>query len=213
MRRAGHVRQERNGGRPIAVALLLALAVATTGHGQPPPDRAGAAMPDPPGFISFCLRFPGQCETRPEEPSKVVLNDQTRRSLQDINSRVNDAIWPESDDRHYGRPEYWTIPTDGYGDCEDYALTKRKALIDRRFPQRALRMAVANTPGGERHAVLIVATDRGDFVLDNLTNAVVERHQTPYIWIEEQDASNPRAWVSMQTDPSTDGQAAVGSVK
>ena len=49
------------------------------------------------------------------------------------------------DQRHYGRAEYWNIPTDGYGDCEDYALTKRRDLIAAGFPAQALRIAVVLT--------------------------------------------------------------------
>jgi len=44
--------------------------------------------------------------------------------IRKINREVSKAIWPEDDQKHYGRAEYWTMPTGGYGDCEDYALTK-----------------------------------------------------------------------------------------
>jgi len=73
----------------------------------------------------------------------------------------------------------WTIPTDGYGNCKDYALAKRKDLAAAGFPILALRMAIVITPREKRHAVLTVATDKGDFVLDNLENDIVawKRHR------------------------------------
>jgi predicted transglutaminase-like cysteine proteinase len=118
--------------------------------------------------------------------------------LQRVNSSVNDAIWPEEDERHYGRAEFWTIPTDGYGDCEDYALTKRKALIDAGLSASALRIAVVVTPHDARHAVLTVATDRGDFVLDNLRNDVVAWNATGFAWVERQDPNRAMGWVSLE---------------
>jgi predicted transglutaminase-like cysteine proteinase len=176
-----------------------------------PPAAADNLVPPPPGFMSFCVRFPDQCKASSDEPTAVRLTDDRWRALQQVNARVNQSIWPEDDETHYGRPEYWNIPTDDYGDCEDYALTKRKELIGRGFPEPALRMAIVNTPSNSRHAVLVVATNKGDYVLDNLTDDIVDSHQTPYTWLEEQSANNPRQWVSLQR-PGWD-QTAAGSVK
>jgi predicted transglutaminase-like cysteine proteinase len=170
-------------------------------------------VPAPAGFISFCIRFADQCDAPPGEPTEFVLTEDRWRLLLRINADVNEAIWPENDEAHYGRPEYWTIPNDGYGDCDDYALTKRKELIAHGLPERALRIAIVNSPQSGRHAVLVAVTDRGDFVLDNLTDDAVERRKTPYAWIEQQDASNPRAWVSLTPQADDAAQSAVGTVK
>ena len=159
----------------------------------------------PPGFVSFCMRFTGQCDAAPGAASLVVLNDQTWRTLIQINRAVNDAIWPEDDEAHYGRPEFWTIPTDGYGDCDDYAVTKRKDLLAAGLPAPALRLAVVMTPSDMRHAVLTVATDKGDLVLDNLKNDVVAWNATGFTWIERQDFRNPMNWVSLETTVTATG--------
>jgi predicted transglutaminase-like cysteine proteinase len=98
----------------------------------------------------------------------------------------------------FAHPRSWTIPTDGYGGCEDYALTKRKDLIADGFPEPTLRIAVVVTPREARHAVLTVATDKGDFVLDNLRDDVVAWNATGHTWIERQDPSRPLAWVSLE---------------
>jgi hypothetical protein len=39
---------------------------------------------------------------------------------------------------HWGVIEQWDYPADGKGDCEDYALFKRKILVDEGFPRQAL---------------------------------------------------------------------------
>ena len=41
-----------------------------------------------------------------------------------------------------------------------------------------MRMTVAIDDRREGHAVLMVRTDRGDFILDNKTDAVVAWHKT-----------------------------------
>ncbi len=48
---------------------------------------------------------------------------------------------------------------DGYGDCEDYALLKRKMLMQAGWPREALLMTVVRDKKGEGHAVLTVKTD------------------------------------------------------
>lgn len=203
-RGAAHAALWRWGAWLLAVTFVVASPLQAL-----PPTPAGNLVPPPPGFMSFCVRFPHQCEA--SEPTTVSLTDERWHALRQVNTQVNESIWPQDDETHYGRPEYWNIPTDGYGDCDDYALTKRKELIDLGFPESALRMAVVNTPSNGRHAVLVVATNKGNYVLDNLTNDIVDPHQTPYTWVEEQSADNPRQWVSSQF---TGGEiVAAGSIK
>jgi predicted transglutaminase-like cysteine proteinase len=115
-----------------------------------------------------------------------------------VNEQTNDAITPEDDMEHYGRAEYWDIPTDGRGNCKDYALTKRKLLIEAGLPALALRIAIVLTPSGERHAVLTIATDQGDYVLDNLTGEIRPWSQAGYSWIERQASNSPWNWVAFQ---------------
>ncbi len=118
------------------------------------------------------------------------------------------------DQTHYGRAEYWNIPTDGFGDCEDYALTKRRDLMTAGFPAPALRIAVVLTDRNERHAVLTVATDRGDYVLDNLTSTIRNWDDTDYLWIERQDPSKAWGWVMLDKsqNPALMASAASGPV-
>jgi len=175
----------------------------------PPALPASTSMPQgipqrdpPPGFISFCLRYADQCASSQAEASVVELSPATWSTLKSINTQVNGAIWPEDDTRHFDRAEYWTIPTDGYGNCHDYAVTKRKMLADAGIPLKALRVAVVVTPRNNRHAVLTVATSEGDYVLDNLTDDIVPWYQTGYDWISRQDARNDWGWVALNGAPT-----------
>lgn len=152
--------------------------------------------PTPAGFISFCIRNISQCDTT-AGPSKIVLTADAWATLQQVNNRVNDSIEPEDDLTHYGVAEFWTIPTDGRGDCDDYVVTKRKALIDSGLPQSVLRIAIVDTASGVRHAVLTVSTDKGDYVLDSLTPKIIPWSQTEYVWLERQDPSRPWGWLAL----------------
>ena len=51
-------------------------------------------------------------------------------------------------------------------------MNKRAALVAKGVPAGALRLAVGVTASGQGHAVLIVRTNHGDFVLDNLTSEI-----------------------------------------
>lgn len=166
----------------------------------------------PPGFISFCMRFADQCSSDANEASVIAISSNTWSKLKVINTKVNAAIWPEDDQRHFDRAEYWTISTDGYGNCHDYAVTKRKMLADAGIPLRALRVAVVVTPRNNRHAVLTVATDQGDYVLDNLTDDIVPWSTTGYQWISRQDSRNDWGWVALNGQPVQMASTATGEV-
>jgi predicted transglutaminase-like cysteine proteinase len=151
----------------------------------------------PSGYIGFCARNPDQCEAHAGEADRVALTATSWAKIRYVNRKVNAAIWPVDDMKHYGRDEYWTLPTDGYGDCEDFALLKRKILAAAGLPEAALRIAVVQTPRDVRHAVLTVVTDRGDFVLDSMTDDVLAWNQTGFVWLERQDPAHPLGWVSL----------------
>jgi predicted transglutaminase-like cysteine proteinase len=151
----------------------------------------------PPGFISFCSRFADQCAASSKAATVVHLDVASQAVLDHVNRSVNHAIRPEDDQVHYGRAEYWDIPTDGFGNCKDYALTKRRDLINAGLSERALRIAIVITPRNNRHAVLTVVTDRGDLVLDNLTDDIKPWTEAGYQWIARQDGRGELGWVTL----------------
>ena len=98
---------------------------------------------------------------------------------------------------HWGVVERWNYPDDGYGDCEDYALEKRKLLMQAGLPREALLMTVVRDHNGNGHAVLTVKTDRGQYILDNQTNEVLFWTDTGYRPVKRQSQSDPNVWVSL----------------
>jgi predicted transglutaminase-like cysteine proteinase len=148
----------------------------------------------PPGFVAFCERTPDQCSATGRSVL-LPLDARTWETLEGVNTATNLAIAPKADFTHYGVEEYWTIPTDGYGDCDDYVLAKRNALIVRGIPESALRIAIVFTPRFVRHTVLTVATDKGTFVLDNLRDDIVSWDKAEYGWIKREDPASSSGWV------------------
>jgi hypothetical protein len=55
-------------------------------------------------------------------------------------------------------------------------------------------MAVVVTPKRERHAVLLVETDKGEFVLDNLRSAILPWQVTGYRWVQRQNSLALLSW-------------------
>ncbi|NQV56981.1 MAG: transglutaminase-like cysteine peptidase [Rhodospirillales bacterium] len=156
----------------------------------------------PIGFVGFCYRNPQECSTESAEPvnfTEMRLTDARFDQLAQVHRKFNAAIRPLSDRKNYGRQEHWAYPTNGYGDCEDYALAKRKALSELGWPQSSLLFAEAFTEKGERHLVLIAVTDKGDYVLDNRQRAVWLWSDLHYKWLSRQSASNGRKWLKVAT--------------
>src|SRR4051812_24245887 len=84
---------------------------------------------------------PGSARTA----TPVLLTAERRAQLQQINGHVNSTIREVSDLEQYGREDVWALPTSGKGDCEDFALLKRKMLMERGWPASALSIAVGTT--------------------------------------------------------------------
>jgi predicted transglutaminase-like cysteine proteinase len=164
-------------------------------------DRSDAVMPTagwarpPIGHLDFCRIFPDECK-RHGETAAVALTENLWTELVAVNRVVNKQIAPVTDLEFYKTEEYWTLPTE-YGDCEDYVLLKRQALIRQGWPSGALLVTVVFDEIGDGHAVLIARTDRGDFVLDNKVNAIRIWSQTPYRYVKRQSISDPDRWVAI----------------
>ena len=128
--------------------------------------------------------------------------------LDNVNRVVNQKIGPATDRELYGVEEHWTIPSNK-GDCEDYALLKRRMLIHKGWPASALLLTVVRDEIGEGHAVLTARTDQGDFILDNKVTKVKLWYQTGYRYVMRQSYLDPMAWMSL--DPNLNWQATAPS--
>ncbi len=151
----------------------------------------------PYGWVDFCSRYAGECPNNDLAEQTIELTASAMRAIRRVNAYVNRAIEPVSDMDHWGVVDQWDYPTDGKGDCEDYALMKRHMLMQEGFPRQALLMTVVKERNGDGHAVLTVRTNRGDFVLDNLLDEVRLWDVTPYRFVKRQSASNPNVWVAI----------------
>ena len=164
-------------------------------RGSPYMRVFGVTQP-PYGFVQFCERVPEECRQGPQEEQRFSATPERLSELHAINQAVNREITPATDLEIYGQTEYWTIPTTR-GDCEDFALLKRKRLLARGWPTSALLITVVRDEKGEGHAVLTVRTMQGDFILDNKVDEVKIWHRTPYEYIMRQSYLNTRVWMSL----------------
>ena len=101
--------------------------------------------------------------------------------VESINSKVNASVSYKTDLEQYSTPEFWK-EAGAFGDCEDYALLKRKLLLEQGWPNDKLGLCVCYMPDGSGHCVLWVDTDKGSFILDNNYNWPVSPVDTPYKW-------------------------------
>ena len=116
---------------------------------------------------------------------EIIKFDKYKNILYSINANVNNLVTPGFDIDEYNIPEYWALLRNNnfVGDCEDIALEKRQQLIENGVNPNSLKMATAfHNKKFFGHAVLIVITDRGNFVLDEFNNDIMHWDKTPYIF-------------------------------
>jgi predicted transglutaminase-like cysteine proteinase len=160
----------------------------------PSPGLGAAPLSDPASDVV-------QAPTAP-----LVADRGLMTMLNRVNLGVNGAIRYEPDQRQYGIDDYWTLPLEAggtaAGDCKDYVLEKRRALIDAGISAADLSIAIVKTVWGETHAVLLVSTDRGELVLDSLSSQIRPWRKAPYQWVERQAPGEQLVWVKIVTGRS-----------
>src|SRR6185437_10229855 len=175
-----------------SIALSAAGAIMSLSALAAPHMATGDAAVAPRGFIGFCLRYQGECKGAAPAPVAVNLTEDRELQLEFVQAKVNRLVRPRANPDHV-----WDYPTDGYGDCNKYAIAKRAELIALGWPRTALLLAAATTEDGEGHLVLVVTTTKGDLVLDNRQRHIVEWRDLPYRWISRQNPRNLAEWVSI----------------
>lgn len=141
----------------------------------------------PIAYQIFCMRNPMECVG--SSRSIVYYSSDVMKQIARVNSKVNSSMQVASDKK----VDRWTVNASS-GDCEDFALTKRSQLVKMGIPAGALRIAVVMTEKGDGHAVLVVRTTRGDYVLDNRRPRILKRQFAGYRW-ERIATADPRRWV------------------
>ncbi|HZG28328.1 Predicted transglutaminase-like cysteine proteinase [Ensifer adhaerens] len=181
----------------IALAALAFIATGTVSAFALPANMQSLGATNPPiGHYDYCKRNPSDCLPNTDGQQPYRLDETNWKTILRINYNVNTTIKPMTDQELYGVEEYWAIPTTA-GDCEDYALLKRKLLHEAGVPLSDLLMTVVLQPNGEGHAILTIRTDRGDFVLDNMRNKVLIWSETEYRFLKRQATDNSAKWVKL----------------
>jgi predicted transglutaminase-like cysteine proteinase len=152
----------------------------------------------PAAFVSACHRYSWLCRNR---PGRAIPDDEALALLRNVNSRVNSSVTPAEDTTTAGVADYWSLPIGGRGDCEDYAILKKKDLIDAGFQSDKLVMAIVLDHNSKGHAVLVARLKAGDYVLDNLSNSVSSWDRTGYTFVAQQSFENLGRWKVILSSP------------
>lgn len=131
---------------------------------------------------------------------RVPFSNALWTELNRVNREVNARIQPTPDEVAFGVEDFWALPSHDKwrrGDCEDYVLEKRHQLLERGYPQEALSVALVRTPWGENHAVLLVETSAGVYVMDSLTAWIQPWTKVDYQWVVRQSPIDPSGWVEI----------------
>jgi predicted transglutaminase-like cysteine proteinase len=177
--------------RSVLRLVLASLVAGTVAPGAAAEERIAfqGAVSAPAGFDGVCLRYPFACASGggPGGDAALALARQ-------VNISVNRNTGDVTDAQQYGVEEFWALPTAQGGDCEDFALAKKRAMIARGMaPSRLLIATVLDRNGGP-HAVLVFRSDRGDLVLDSLTDRIVGWRETGYTFLRIQSPADPARW-------------------
>jgi predicted transglutaminase-like cysteine proteinase len=134
----------------------------------------------PYAWLEHCAKMPAaRCQVE-----AVTLSDVAR-----VNKVINEGIKPKPD-----ADERWTVfPADRRGDCDDFAVTKRAALLALGMPADVLTLELGDVfreGAWSRHLVLVVSIEGKAWVLDNL------ERDSLYT-----TAKRPRPWRSLAFQP------------
>ncbi|NNF23413.1 MAG: hypothetical protein HKN63_01200 [Rhodobacteraceae bacterium] len=180
------------------VSLAAALAVCLAGTSEParasenqPHLKAVRSVDAPNGFSGVCARYDWACAKSGRTTS---LGRDVLVLAEKLNRSINRSTREIADDEQYRRAEYWALPTARGGDCEDFALAKKQALIAGGVVPERLLIATVLDRAQNPHAVLVLRTDAGDYILDNLTNRIVGWRETGYTFLRMQNPASPGQW-------------------
>jgi predicted transglutaminase-like cysteine proteinase len=175
-----------------------AVAIRDTGeaYDAPPPPQA---TPEAAGVDAPTDRE--GYDSPPPAPTALEVTPALIAELDRVNLSVNREIRYVSDRVLYGDEDYWHLALGpggpGAGDCKDYVLEKRRALIADGVPADDLSIAIVETSWHESHAILLVSTDRGELVLDSLSAWIQPWWKVHYHWVERQAPGQQLSWISI----------------
>jgi len=180
----------------IAAAFGLVITFSTAAMAAPTNLVATGNTNPPIGHFEFCKSYPDECNSLGRDRGPMELTRKRWATMLKINTHVNQAIRPDTDQNIYGVEELWSYPRT-VGDCEDYALLKRHMLMQKGFSANDLLITVVLQPNGDGHAVLTVRTDYGDYILDNMRGDVRLWSETGYTFIKRQSSEHAARWTKL----------------
>lgn len=199
--------------RSLVLLILSVTSAASLASATPIPSGGAAKFASvqsrtapPHGYVQFCVSRPNYCRGDGRTVSRVKATAARLSELDIVNRQVNKAIKPVEDREQYGVEEFWTFPTTGKGDCEEYVLLKRERLIRRRWPTGSLLITVVLDENRQGHAVLTARTSAGDLILDNKHDDIKLWSKTPYIYLMRQSYLDPNVWFALT--PASQGASA-----
>ena len=197
-------------GTPLLLAAAIGFgALASVAQAGQAFMHTGGRTTQPIGHYEFCQREPEECRQKTARQAPVELSRKLWAAMVDINDRVNVTVTPRTDLEMWGKEELWSYPTN-VGDCEDYALEKRRRLMKLGVPAGDLLLTVVRQRNGDGHAVLTMRTSRGEFILDNLEPRILAWSDTSYSYLKRQSERNSGAWVAIDDSRPA---VSVGSVQ
>ncbi len=153
-----------------------------------------ASLPPPTAARNLCKQYTWACS---EERSGVLSREQEMKILKRLNRIINSSVPRISDQSQYKVEDRWVLPTLQGGDCEDFALLKKREALKAGVEPKSLFLATALDKNRNGHAVLIYRSEEGDLVLDNTTSIIKPWRETRYLFLRMQDPKQLHRWVGV----------------
>lgn len=178
----------------FCVLLWTSPVPAQSGAGHLPLASTVAA---PNAARDLCVRYAWACRGSKEG---VANGTEAIALAQKVNRRINRRVQSVDDIAQYRVKDYWALPSGRGGDCEDFALLKKRELIKLGIPAGRLLIATVFSRKVGPHAVLVLRLDDGDHVLDNLDSRIKAWHQTDYTFLRVQNPARLTTWVGVASN-------------
>ncbi len=178
----------------FSVAIGLIVIATPTRAAEDAFIQAVSASPPPSGARRLCQQYAWACASR---GSVSLSPGQEMKIVQRVNRQVNSTTRSVTDQSQYRAREWWALPTSRGGDCEDFALLKKRELINAGLDPKKLLIATVLDTQRNAHAVLVYRSSVGDLILDNLTNRIKPWGATNYLFLRMQDPKRPQRWVGV----------------
>jgi predicted transglutaminase-like cysteine proteinase len=186
------------GALAAGATLPLSAQAAITGLQGPLPLSTemsyGDFVPAPAAWFNLLRQHP---ELDPQSTPMASVNLTPARAalLMKVNKEVNREVSYRAD----AGSDVWTVGG-REGDCEDIAIRKLAVLTQVHGVSRgALTLAACRLDYSRGHAVLLVHSDSGVYVMDSLTSRVAPWRSLPYSWTAREEPGAPfRLWRSLK---------------